>query len=194
MRAKMPVRSTVIAKKNYRAYKPELRKDFDRRCGYCNTADEYYGGTRGFQIDHFAPKSIFREMEADYGNLVYSCPFCNRAKSNKWIGDKAQPSHDGQTGFVDPCDPEFDNHVQRDGQGKVVALSDLGLYMVKNLNLQLLRHQFLWQAQRLDSIAAKLLELMPKVEKDTPEYIQILEELVEVFSAYNEYRRNAAET
>ena len=179
----------VVAKNNYRAYKPELRIDFNSRCGYCDTADEYSGGARGYQIDHFAPKSKFAKMETDYINLVYCCPFCNRAKSNKWIGDKAKPSHDGQRGFVDPCDPDFDNHIERDDQGRVVALSELGQYMISNLNLQLLRHQFLWQAQRLDKIANKLMELKPLVEKGTPEYIQILEELVDVFTAFHQGNR-----
>ena len=128
-------------------------------------------------------------METVYENLVYSCPFCNRAKSNKWIGDDYKTPNNGTEGFVDPASSEFDNHLARDKKGKVVALTKLGEYMVNNLNLRLIRHQYIWQAQKLEQIAERLEVLKPHVKKDNPEYYDLLELLTDISSQYRKYRR-----
>ncbi len=191
LREEIPIRSTVTPRKNYRDYKNELRHDFRNRCGYCDALDEYFGGRHGSHIDHFAPRSLFPTLETVYENLVYSCPFCNRAKSNKWIGNDYTKPNNGTSGFVDPASREFDNHLARDKKGKVVALTRLGEYMVKNLNLRLIRHQFIWQAQKLDQIAERLEELRPLVQKDDPLSHNLLESLAVISSEYRRYRRRA---
>ena len=192
IRAKIPVRSDVEERQRYREYKADLRRDFSRRCGYCDSLDEYFGGARGYQIDHFAPKSKFPELEIVYGNLVYSCPFCNRAKSNKWVGENSAEPHNGVIGFVDPCDNDFDNHVTRDGQGRVIAKTQLGQYMVTNLNLKLLRHQFIWQTQKLEELVQQLSALKPHI-KQSSHYMELLEMFFEVTNAYFEYKHHAIE-
>ena len=191
LREEIPIRSAVTPRNNYRDYKNELRHDFRNRCGYCDALDEYFGGRHGSHIDHFAPRSLFPTLETEYENLVYSCPFCNRAKSNKWIGDDYRIPNNGTDGFVDPTSSEFDNHLARDKKGKVVALTRLGNYMVKNLNLRLIRHQYIWQAQKLERIAERLEELKPQVEKNTPQYHNLLESLADIFLEYRKYRRRA---
>ena len=190
-REQVPIRSTVEPRNNYRAYKAELRTDFRERCGYCDALDEYFGGTQGSHIDHFAPKKKFPHLKTVYENLVYSCPFCNRAKSNKWIGNDPSVPNNGTNGFVDPCDPEFDEHLARDATGRVVPLTHLGQYMVDNLNLRLMRHQFIWQAQRLDQLAERLEELIRTVKDNHPLYNELPKLLANVSSAYRMYRRLA---
>ena len=190
-REQVPSRSTVEPRNNYRAYKAELRTDFRERCGYCDALDEYFGGTQGAHIDHFAPKKKFPRLETVYENLVYSCPFCNRAKSNKWIGNDPSVPNDGTSGFVDPCDPEFDEHLARDATGRVVPLTHIGQYMVDNLNLRLMRHKFIWQAQRLDQLAKRLEELIRTVKDNHPLYNELPKLLANVSSAYRMYRRRA---
>ena len=86
LRHHKPVRSNVTKRAKYQLYKEDLRRDFKERCGYCDDPDEFSGGSRGYHIDHFAPKSIFPELKTEYSNLVYSCSYCNIAKSDKWIG------------------------------------------------------------------------------------------------------------
>lgn len=194
LRKGLPIRSKVAAKTSYRAYKEDLRRDFSSRCGYCDALDEFFGGMRGYQIDHFAPKSLFPEWLLEYRNLVYSCPFCNRAKSNKWVGEDKSVPNDGSSGFVDPCDPDLDNHLERDGHGRICAKTELGRYMIENLNLSLIRHQFVWQAQKLDELLGELLELQERLSADTEHYRTILEEIVRVTREYREYRRRAYET
>lgn len=194
LRKGIPARSAVAAQANYRAYKEDLRRDFSSRCGYCDALDEFFGGIRGYQIDHFAPKSLFPEWLLEYRNLVYSCPFCNRAKSNKWVGKDRSTPNDGLNGFVDPCDPDLDNHIERDSHGRIRAKTSLGRYMITNLNLTLIRHQFVWQTQKLDELLGELLELEARLSADTEHYRSVLQEIVRVTREYREYRRRAFET
>ena len=193
LRAYRPARSAVKQRANYRGYKADLRLDFKSRCGYCDDSDEYFGGSRGSQIDHFAPKSRFPELELNYRNLVYSCPFCNRAKSNKWVGDDSSKPHNGTCGFVDPCELEYEDHLIRDVTGKIIALTKLGDYILKNLNLQLIRHQYIWQAQKLDQLSEKLDSLRQVVEKNNPLYLELTESLVDILLEYRNYRQRVNE-
>ena len=193
LRACRPVRSVVKPRTNYRDYKADLRLDFKSRCGYCDDSDEYFGGSHGFQIDHFAPKSRFPELELEYQNLIYSCPFCNRAKSDKWVGDDSSRPNNGTCGFVDPCEPEYDDHLTRDATGKIIALTKLGDYILKNLNLQLIRHQHIWQTQKLDQLVEKLGHLMQIVEENHPLYSELSESLREVVLEYRSYRQRVNE-
>ena len=194
LRLKRPNRSSVQQRARYGSYKPDLRKDFSNRCGYCDGLDGFYGGTRGFQIDHFAPKSLFPELTLAYENLVYSCPFCNRAKSNKWIGLNSMAPHNGLEGFVDPCEQDFENHLDRDSFGKVFAKTEVGEYMVKHLNLRLLRHQYIWQSQKLEELARRINKLLPLVKNKSDREYQLLKMHVEVTTSYFEYRNRAVET
>ena len=185
----IPARSAVAYKGNYRLYKGELRADFNYRCGYCDSTDEYFGGLSGAHIDHFAPKSKFPTLATQYDNLVYSCPFCNRAKSNKWLGNDANIPNDGKEGFVDPCSDEFDRHLTRRASGEIVPKTRLGEYMVDHLKLRLVRHRFIWQAQRLDKLLTELQQLLPLVQSGDPRRLELLEAIAGLIGAYQNYRR-----
>lgn len=194
LRHHTPIRSNVIKRTNYRSYKEDLRRDFKKRCGYCDDPDEFFGGIRGYHIDHFAPKSKFANLETEYSNLVYSCPFCNRAKFNTWVGIDSSDSHNGNEGFIDPCNKEYECHLDRDGEGRILGDSDLGRYMVEKLSLYLLRHAFIWQTQRLAEIRAKLRSLLDKLDSESEHYVPLLEEFVSITCAYEQYRSRAIES
>ncbi|MGV8983894.1 retron system putative HNH endonuclease [Clostridium sp.] len=49
-------------------------------CCYCEGKP---GSVSYAEIEHFKPKSSFKELCFDYSNLHYSCKRCNLAKSNK---------------------------------------------------------------------------------------------------------------
>ena len=162
-RLQQPVRSPNVQQQNrYQNYKSQLREDFNNKCGYCDDHDEFCGGKRGYHIDHFAPKSKFPQLKNSYQNLVYSCPYCNGAKSNKWIGGKISPSHNGKEGFIDPCDQKYDQHLFRDFRGCIRGKNRLGRYMVRNLNLYLLRHVLIWQVGEFSRIRDDIDALIPK--------------------------------
>lgn len=188
-RGSVPARSNPPKSKSYRSYKSHLRADFRKRCGYCDGPDVYVGGEGGSHIDHFAPKSKFPALENRYENLVYACPFCNRAKSNKWVGDDPGVPNDGQSGFVDPCSTELDQHLGRSDQGKIVGLTRLGRYLVENLGLRLARHQLVWQLGRMGVLAEELEELRHQLPLNSDVRVAVLEQLAEVFAEYMRYLR-----
>lgn len=190
-----PVRSNVTKRAKYRFYKEELRLDFKERCGYCDDSDEFFGGIEGYHIDHFAPKSKFPQLETEYSNLVYSCRFCNGAKSSNWVGDDSSISHNGSEGFIDPCDEAYEYHLDRDAAGRILGRSKLGRYMVKELQLNLLRHQFIWQTQKLAEERAILNSLIAKLDSESEERLApLLKEFHDITCKLEWYRRRAIES
>ncbi|MCL6798306.1 HNH endonuclease [Bacillus altitudinis] len=141
--------------------KKRLAKDFNSRCGYCDDLDMYSGGYNVYHVEHFAPKEKFKELQYTYDNLLYSCPYCNISKSNKWVGSTSVENILGEEGFIDPCDKEYDKHLKRTHDGKIVYLTPLGLYMYKELKLYLQRHDILYNLER---IRLKRNELKEKIE------------------------------
>ena len=67
----------------YESYRPWLRDEFDYRCAYCLHREMFVHAVSDHVIDHFLPKSIYPDLSAAYGNLVYSCRPCNEAKQDK---------------------------------------------------------------------------------------------------------------
>jgi len=160
-----PARRDQISQKvNYKDYQAPLEEDFKFSCGYCGDS-HIYGE---FHIDHFRPRNPkiscqeeikrFKVVETDYNNLVYSCPFCNRSKSNKWPTKKFDVLHDGNVGFIDPCDEEYNNHIGRRSDGRLYAKTTLGNYIHKELKFGLLRHQLIWLMTNIDNVTESLSE------------------------------------
>lgn len=124
-------RSNVVEQTDYQKYRDELREDFGFICGYCGKEEAIT--SKGFEIDHFVPKSIAPERETDYFNLVYACFTCNRKKSKKWPTKDKDLHNDGKVGFVDPATDEFDLHLQRNENGDIQGITDVGKYMCKQV-------------------------------------------------------------
>lgn len=181
-----PKRSKVSAKSRYQEYRNELRKDFNYACGYCDDADEFQDKST-FHIDHFAPKSKFPALALDYDNLVYSCRFCNVAKSNKWVMGDHLTSHDGERGFIDPCKGDYDEHIYRDIKGMILPKTKLGAYIIQELNLGLMRHEYLWKARKLRAQRLKLMELLDKAPKGSNSREKLLEAIVTLMTEYEQY-------
>ncbi|RWO69831.1 MAG: hypothetical protein EOS17_12005 [Mesorhizobium sp.] len=177
----------VPAQARYGAYKPQLRQDFFQRCGYCDDWDRYYGGLPGYHVEHFAPKKKFPALERDYANLIYACPYCNRGKSDAWIGNDAHIPHNGAEGFVDPCQAEFDSHLTRDASGRFISLTPVGEYMLRKLRLHLERHRYIWVIQNLQVLRGKAEKLRHRVTRDHPDYVVILETLADLQTKIDEY-------
>ncbi len=142
-----PERTCQKVYENYSSFKPHLQGDFHKRCGYCDCDDFHVGGSRGFQIDHFKPKVQFDGLKNNYSNLVYSCPYCNRAKWNKWKDDD---------GFIDPCTDEYDEHLCRNNLGQISYLTERGKYVFEELKLGLERHEIIWMLRKLEAQREKL--------------------------------------
>lgn len=136
-----PVRTyTGKELKDYKGYKNSLEHDFIERCGYSHCQQEWFGGKKNFQIDHFKPKSIHPELKTKYSNLVYSCSYVNRSKS------------DDTGNYIDPCDENYNEHFYRDELGNIypVENSETAKYMYRKLKLYLKRYSIIWMLEQLE--------------------------------------------
>ena len=88
-----------------------------------------------------------------------ACPRCNLSKSDKWpTKDIARP-HNGQRGFVDTADPEFDEHLERNEKGYVAGKTSVGNSMCNMLHLDIRRTDLYWNAAQLKQQLKELEEL-----------------------------------
>jgi hypothetical protein len=73
----------------YTDWKEQIAKECFFQCIYCSINEAQFGGIDHYHIEHYKPKSIerFKDLENDICNLFYSCPICNRFKSNDWPND-----------------------------------------------------------------------------------------------------------
>lgn len=145
-RNKSPIRTCTKKFKDYKRYKVFLRKDFNNRCGYTDCPDVYFGGPNSFHIDHFKPYDRNISLKTNYSNLVYSCSYVNILKSN----DKGL--------YLDPCNVDFNEHFERDFNGKILPRksSRAAKYMYSKLKLYLIRYQIIWI---LDELKNKIIFL-----------------------------------
>lgn len=160
---------------DYRRYKDALAKDFNYRCGYTHCSDYWFGGKNNFQIDHFRPKSKFPELERNYKNLVYSCSYVNRAKSNDFGN------------YIDPVDVDYNLHFYRDELGNIYPKqgSEPGSLMYLKLKLYLKRYSIIWMLEQLEQ---KLNELQPLIESTQNETAKEL--YIQISFKYHKYLKN----
>lgn len=130
---------------DHREYRPFLRKDFQRRCAYCDRTEGYLGGQEAFEIDHFKPRQKFPELRSKYANLYYACRRCNLNKSSIWPSeDRAKHGYV----FADPCveDPYL-VHLQEKPDGTLDELTPCGDFT--NGHIRLDRPELCeWRRQR----------------------------------------------
>lgn len=181
-----PAYTEVKKQSNYQRHKDDLKRDFNSCCGYCGSPDVVFGGRSGFQIDHFAPKSKFEHLENEYANLIYSCPICNRGKSNKWPSSSESIPVNGSEGFYHPCSDEYDDNLNRNSQGVIQAKSEVGEYMIQVLKLYLFRHQIVWIREELREL---IVEVKTRLDESS-ELSQKYYELTAAFFEYDELLRN----
>lgn len=130
--------------------KKHLAEDFGHRCAYCDDLDTYGGGYRAYHVEHFAPKEKFPALQFDYDNLLYSCPWCNRSKWDRWPSDDSKVNTVGEEGFIDPCSEEYDKHLERQSDGSIAGITPLGKYMHSTLQLYLKRHAIVHNVDKLN--------------------------------------------
>lgn len=136
--------------------KKQLAKDFNCCCGYCGDAHHYTGGINSYHVDHFAPKSKFPDNCNQYSNLVYSCSYCNIAKSDKWLSDNIEQGIVDGVGFVDPCSLDYSKHLERAGNGRIIYKTSVGKYMYSELKLYLMRHELIYQLEELRNMINRI--------------------------------------
>ena len=144
--------------------KKYLAIDFKRRCAYCDDHDFYCGGTHNYHVEHFAPKEKFPALKHVYENLLYSCPYCNNAKSDTWPSDNPSVNVVDNEGFINPCSNEYDQHLLREPTGEIIASTELGKYMRNKLKLFLYRHELFFKLEQVEE-KKKCLEAIIEKER-----------------------------
>ena len=182
-----PIRKCEKKYSSYRSYKKYLAEDFNYKCGYCDDYHFWSGGAGSYHIDHFAPKSKFPELETDYNNLVYSCPFCNRAKSDDWVTDDPEKSIVGDEGYIDPCDPTYHEHLTRNEKGEIVPKTKIGYYMYKKLKLYLRRHMLIWNLTELQSLMEEVGDKLNSDIEDIEKEKEIKDLYIELSMEFQNY-------
>ena len=174
---KKPVRSYTGEKwKTNSSNKKRLAEDFEHRCAYCDDYDKYGGGYNSYHVEHFAPKEKFKQLQFTYDNLLYSCPYCNISKSNKWVGNTATENIVGDKGFIDPCTDEYYVHLKRGESGEIIYATKIGEFMYYELSLYLKRHKILYNLEKI-RIRKKLLKEKIDLKKHNNENVDKLEAL-----------------
>ena len=117
---------TPLKFSDYRKYKPYLKREFNNKCVYCRKSDTLED-ISGFHVEHYRPKTIFKDLIADYSNLFYSCAACNRYKSDYWSDDESKM-------IVNPCDYVMSKQLKFQAE-TIVSLSSPGKTTVELLRL-----------------------------------------------------------
>lgn len=154
--------------KDYHGYRKYLEKNFAHRCAYCNMHDKWVMPLP-FQIDHFIPRAEFEkagryDLEYDYRNLMYSCPVCNRLKSDDYKGEITEDKIENLY-FYNPAEIDYNTIFSRDEKGRIQSEDELGKDMIKRLQLYRPTKQMAWFLDELKQIYDEIEERL-KMEKD----------------------------
>ena len=61
--------------------KPDLEKIYHGKCAYCESSP---GPSAAGEVEHYRPFKSYWWLVFEWSNLLFSCPTCNRKKSNKF--------------------------------------------------------------------------------------------------------------
>lgn len=162
---------------DYKLYEQNLREDFNYECGYCGKIELIT--SKGFEIDHFVPQRLDKSRETDYDNLVYACFNCNRKKGGKFPTEDKNNCVVGNIGIIDPTSDEFDKHIERDKDGNIVGITELGKYICKEIfKFDRRPMRQIWKAMQ---IIEKKKMLREKIKKG-----EISKELIEFYAEIDE--------
>lgn len=188
LKIKIPIRSYTGEKwVTNPSNKMRLAIDFDSKCAYCDDHHHYAGGYKSYHVEHFAPKERFGHLRYTYDNLLYSCPYCNISKSDKWVGKDENENVVGDRGFIDPCTEDYNKHLGRDKDGTIIYKTEIGKYMYCELKLYLKRHQLIFKLEKIRQQKNKLknkIILLEKEGKDNKVIVEAYKDLCVIFCEY----------
>lgn len=174
----------------YSDWKPMLADESAHLCVYCAISDAHYGGIRNFHVEHYRPKSRFKDLEHTYTNLFYACGICNTFKGNDWPDEPTKGGFD----YVHYPDPSRTNYLSlftvniatAHLEGNNVAAK----YIVEKLNLnraQILRNRkMLLLSESLGDVRDKLHTASKGMENasDLRKIIDLMTEISQLFQEF----------
>jgi len=196
VRDKIPARRTIPSKcetgNNYRKHKPDLQEDFNYCCGYCGSYDGFGYTKTYFEIDHFVPKDFLIKSKSAiglsrYSNLVYSCRFCNNFKTKHWPSQRDDIYIKEDEGFVDPCDPEYENHMYRTNDGAIMWNTPIGKWMVTvafKFDERIEEIKLLWKYNSIRLTIEKIIDELNRYPIDSVEYEEIKNQLTPLYARH----------
>lgn len=95
---------------------------------------------------------------------------------------------------MDPCDTNFDNHLERYDYGRIRPKTAVGNYMYKKLKLGLRRHQLAWAYEQLEALLKDLDSELENIQSDGIEYIEALKHYRRLTSEFLKYKSLFEET
>jgi len=149
---------------HYSDWKQQIADDCYNQCVYCSIHESPWGGIDHYHIDHFRPQSKFENLKNTITNLYYSCPICNKFKSDDW---QNEPDDLEVICYPDPSDYNYSDLFEVDItnytlKGKYVS----SMYLINRLYLnrpQLVyerrEHLLKLKAEALIDETKKLMEL-----------------------------------
>lgn len=152
-------RTCTVEHKDYRAYKPDLMRDFQCRCCYCDLDQGMI--TAPFHIDHYIPEKAFtgvrESLKTDYANLMLACPKCNLAKRDQFEGNLLLEKPTNEL-FYKPDETDYNSIFFRNELGGIDSGDPKGLEMIKRLRLYRPIHNLAWLVEKLENICDSLEE------------------------------------
>ncbi len=202
VREKLPVRRIIPTKSEkgnkWSKHKKDLKVDFNNHCAYCGSFDGF--AKTYFEVDHFVPKVFFTKLGniglAQYSNLVYSCKFCNGNKLAKWPSQSEDVYNQNNEGFIEPCNPEFDNHLYRTIDGSILWHTDLGKWMAVEafkFDQREREIKLLWNFNRTRISIDLTIDLLNREIEGTEEYNEIYTKLHQYYPTYHSFHQQLIE-
>jgi hypothetical protein len=107
----------------YTSWKQQIADDCYNQCVYCSIGENPWGGIDHYHIDHYRPQSKFNALKNIITNLYYSCPICNKFKSNHWPNE---PTSLDIICYPDPSDHNYSDlfdidEIKHTLEGKYVS-------------------------------------------------------------------------
>src|SRR5882724_214037 len=150
----------------YKDWKPIIAKEGGYQCVYCAIGEASFGGTRNFHVEHYKPRSIYRELENEISNLFYACPVCNTFKGDSF---PAEPVEDHSVGcYPNPSTTDYNELFDIDlSLGIVGGKYTASRYLVVRLHLNrpqlVLERRIVHTYARVKNARTYLRELLNRV-------------------------------
>lgn len=117
----------------YSDWKDQIARDCHHQCVYCAIHESHFGGLDNFHVDHFRPKSRFRNLEHIITNLFLACSICNRFKSDDWP-DEPKDDH-SVPAYPDPSKHDYNDLFKVTRDHKVAGRFPASAYVTDRLYL-----------------------------------------------------------
>ena len=117
----------------YKVWKQHLADEGGNRCVYCSISEGRFGGIRNFCVEHFRPKSKFKELENEYRNLFIACSICNSFKGDDWLSEPE--NYMKEIAYISPLVVNYNDVFILSPDKTIVGTCISSAYMIEKIYL-----------------------------------------------------------